>query len=201
MARSNIRSVLKAYASGLERVGGKADSKLLDELADAIAPDGVLAKAVDTNLQITDDSGRCTSVRRAMLLLTDLVGILKHAAKKDVLADLGRLADFLERHGHMSLRDMLAQLRNADGQTNGVREYSSRLKECMGDDGFEDLLNKVLSDKSIRQKELVAIADEMGNPIPPRTSKKKVAEHLISLHRSLATYRAKKKAMAGRSAA
>ena len=202
MARPDIKIILTAQARALGRAGGTDDADLLDQLAAEIAAEGTLNSAVDNSLQITDELHTDGSVERTLVLLNDLLSVLETAAKKNVLADLGRVAAFLERHRTMSLAQLLAKFGNTDAKpAEPSAAYGERLKSLLGEAGFEDLLSEALQDKKLKQPDLVAIAEAMGSEVPARTSKKKVAERLLSRHRSLATFKAKQRAMAGRSAA
>ncbi len=200
MARTDLKIVIKAHAAALHRVGAEQDADLLKRLDGVFTAKGDIF-AVDKQIELPHVSASDGSIERALILLEDLTAVLEPAAKRQVLADLGRLKSFLGRHETMSLVDLLNASRTRKPGGQSITQTAERLKACFGAEGFEDELARVLADRRLRQPDLVAIANEMGSTLPARSSKKKVADHLLALHRDMVTFLAKKKSMAGRSAA
>lgn len=191
----------RAQAAALHRVGGNAQADMLTAIANQMAADGPPASTVDKSVQIRKSPRKSESAGQALVLLNDLHPVLTNAAKKYVLADLGRLASFLERHRDMALLDLLKASTEPFNHDKLVADTAKRLRDLLGQDGFEPLLRDIVKNKSVRPADMVAIAAAMDSELPAKTSKRKAAERLISRHRNLATFKAKQRAMAGRSAA
>ena len=201
MPRANIRDILRAQAAALQRVGGKSQADMLTAIAEQLAARGPLDSAVDKSVQIRKGPRKSESAGQALVLLDDMRAVLTIAAKKDVLADLGRLASFLERHRDMALLDLLKASTEPLNHDKLVADTAKRLRDLLGQDGFGPLLRDIVKNKSVRPADMVAIAAAMDSELPAKTSKKKTAERLLSRHKSLATFKAKQRAMPGRSAA
>ena len=210
MARADLNTVLTAYAALLRQVGVQEDAAIITLLTEKLAPERSLLAAVDKSKQIIDDSGvrKDKITARAYLLVQNLRAVFKTAAKKDVLADLGRLALFLERHQSMPFATLLAKVTSATPPKAKplpvetiVSDYAERLSKEYGLDGFEDLLATVLQDRRVKKTELIQIARKLGHDVSPRASKATIANKILRRHKDLATFKLKQKAMAGRSAA
>jgi len=201
MPCKDINQILLLQAAALERVGGRKGANTLRMIAEKCAPKGALISAVDKSLQITNGPAKVVTVEQARTLVDDLLNVLAPAAKKVVLADLGRLAKFLERHQDMALKDLLTVISAPEKKSISPKAIADTLMAVIGDEAFEERLNRIAGDKAVEPKDMVAIAAAMGSELPARTSKKKVVERLLSRHQSLATFKAKERAMAGRSAA
>ncbi len=201
MSRANIHKVLSAYAAAIANSGNVEQAEILQLLAAKSAPKGPVDDVVDKSLQIVDRSHSDQSTSIAFDLVRRLISIVEPAARKNVIADLGRIAIFLERHKQMSLPDLLDAAASPEDLSILIKDFSARLTEAMGEEEFEPLLNTIVKGKRIRKPEMLAIAKEMGSDIPASASKKRAINRLLSRHESVATFKAKKRAMAGRSAA
>ena len=210
MASADINSLLVAHAKLLSRVEAKVDADIIKLLVDKLAPKKSLLAVVDKSLQNMSKSGGNPdkTTQRALLLVNDLTSVLKTAAKKDVLADLGRLALFLERHRSMPLATLLAKAthppeRPDEKEKNAlIADYIQRLEKARGREGFENLLENIARDRRIKKAGLVKIANALGEEdISARSSIASIKSRLLDSHNNLVGFRLKKKAMAGRSAA
>jgi hypothetical protein len=83
-----------------------------------------------------------------------------------------------------------------------VKRYLAKLEAALGDDNaFLPLFEELKLDGAVRQSEAVALASLFVTKTPESTSRAKALERVLKRHNSLATFKLKQRAMAGRSAA
>ena len=83
-----------------------------------------------------------------------------------------------------------------------VDVYLEQLENCLGDDSkFLTLYGILEADRDVGQQEAVLIANAFVAPSPKSTPRAKALERILHRHSSLVSFKLKRRAMAGRSAA
>jgi hypothetical protein len=83
-----------------------------------------------------------------------------------------------------------------------VNSYLGKLEASLGEERrFMDVYNELLEDQAIQQAEAVAIASRFVAPTAASTPRGKALERVLRRHSSLASFKLKQRATAGRSAA
>jgi hypothetical protein len=83
-----------------------------------------------------------------------------------------------------------------------VANYLLRLKAALGDNKtFLPIFEAIKADPEIRQAEAVELATQFVARTAPSTTRAKALERVLKRHTSLASFKLKHEAMAGRSAA
>ena len=83
-----------------------------------------------------------------------------------------------------------------------VTDYLSKLEAALGDDrAFVPIFEHLKSDPQVSQAEAVALASRFVAKTAESTARSKALERVFKRHASLASFRLKQRAMAGRSAA
>ena len=197
MARPNIKKILVAFASALRDAEAHDEYSLLIKLAEAVAPAGPLLDSVDNKLQITQVTGSGVLTRRAWSLTKCLIDVLQlSAAKKDVLADLGRLAQFLEAHATMPFDNILQAIAPPP-----LAVIVKRLEKSLDSEEFAQQVKALAADSGNDTSFLLDLAISLDLKLAARTPRKKVVDGLLALNRDMITFGLKQQAMSGRSAA
>jgi hypothetical protein len=85
---------------------------------------------------------------------------------------------------------------------NIVLSYLAKLEAALGDDrAFTPIFETLRADSAVHQAEAVALATKFVAKTPDSTPRSKALERVWKRHSSLASFRLKQRAMAGRSAA
>jgi hypothetical protein len=83
-----------------------------------------------------------------------------------------------------------------------VSNYLQRLQSALGDDhAFIPIFERLNADPAIRQVEAIELASKFVAETAESTSRAKALERVLQRHRTLASFKAKQRAMGGRSAA
>ena len=83
-----------------------------------------------------------------------------------------------------------------------LRDYLKRLENSLGDrESFEEVLTALKSDEAMTKAMMVELASIFHSKLPKSTSKAKALEHIFHRQNSLMTFKAKQRAMGGRTAA
>ena len=83
-----------------------------------------------------------------------------------------------------------------------VSNYLARLQAALGDDrAFLPIYERLLTDPLVQQPEAVALASQFVAKTADSTARSKALERILKRHMSLASFKLKQRAMAGRSAA
>jgi hypothetical protein len=83
-----------------------------------------------------------------------------------------------------------------------VSAYLVQLERALGDTAsFRPIYDQMVADRAIRQEEAVEIASRFVAATAPSTSRARALERILKRHQSLASFKLKQRAMAGRSAA
>jgi hypothetical protein len=83
-----------------------------------------------------------------------------------------------------------------------VQTYLGKLQAALGDNrAFLPLFEQLSTDASVRQAEAVELASLFVAKTSDGTSRAKALERVLKRHQSLASFKLKQRAMAGRSAA
>jgi hypothetical protein len=86
--------------------------------------------------------------------------------------------------------------------TTVVNTYTTRLEAALGDDrSFLPLFEALKVDPNVSQADAVAIATRFVAKTADSTPRSKALERVLKRHTSLASFKLKQRAMAGRSAA
>lgn len=83
-----------------------------------------------------------------------------------------------------------------------VADYATRLELSLGDeDDFMTVFGEMQRDQCVSQLEAVAIGSKFVAPMPASTSRAKALERILKRHKNLMSFKMKKRAVGGRSAA
>ena len=83
-----------------------------------------------------------------------------------------------------------------------VTDYLAKLESALGDDlAFVPIFEHLKADPCVHQAEAVALASQFVAKTADNTARSKALERVYKRHASLAMFRLKQRAMAGRSAA
>lgn len=82
-----------------------------------------------------------------------------------------------------------------------VDVYLTRLSDALGKDDFAALFDELSADSAVGQPEAIEIASKFVSPVSRSTSKDKALESVLRRHKSLMSFKLKRQAMRGRSAA
>ena len=219
MKVGKTREILARFANALEASETNPGETALQRFVSALAAvDAMTAQKLVSSI---DKTGLARSAVAEPTLgamewaLDGLAAVLKEAgAKKQIVADVDLLLDFIRRHRDASIAEFEASAvrlmasasrRPADRQATPadskqlVEGYLQRLQAALGDDGsFRVLYGELGADRRVTKSDMIEIASRFVAPMPPSTTRPKALLKVLYRHQKLVDARAASASIGGK---
>lgn len=214
MKPEEFKKALVALARFLSTVGPAETAAQLQILSQVIDYENAKTTAARlkklTAMPLEEPDQHRSDLLRLDHALKAHLELAKLTTSKTVFGLFQSFSDFVSKNKSHSAESLIQAVRQAPSAPSKkksaapirpeiVRMYSSKLEECLGDDGFVNLHKRLAEDQSITTSEVVAIAKTFTGKKPP--SRPKALQAIWSRHANLIGFRAKSESRSGRSAA